>query len=538
MTMEGMDLIPLESNLHQYHLVIISQIINMIESENFWHRKTFESVMSNLRNMWSEGIQELENARMCCTDNDENNNEMDGIEVIDLCSVSRCRNDMISEGKESTMQESQDKSKHDKTDQKVDELKILRDKSTTKKDNVKSVTMCWESTESLVEEELREKPEKVANKLVETTEKQKHEEEHVEPTLNTGNRLKISIEEFSWEREGDGSTSGTEEPEQQEIVYITNLEDGLRKDGTTLYDEKGPNKKKPAARNRPIEVPSLNNPYHVFDIYGESGSDIKHIEDFSKGEDKKNSKEYDYTNTDVKKEGKQANLQETKIMRYHHDILRKKGENEKALVTKDMGLGYLRKNIFIGDSAATSHMTSRKLGVYDLVPINGSVMIGNGKSISCTHKGKLDVICKHKDGSMARETWEVKIVPELNHDLFSFTKAMKDGWQMNGRWKEGGLMIELFKTTRASMKFDRMIPSGSSWLMGIKVHRVYDEAHAAMEPGKSITATKLHQMTGHTGQHLLKPTANYMKLKLLGRLPPCEACAKAISDKEMYKRRK
>ena len=123
-------------------------------------------------------------------------------------------------------------------------------------------------------------------------------------------------------------------------------------------------------------------------------------------------------------------------------------------------------------------MTNRKLGVYDLVPINGSVMIGNGKSISCTHKGKMDVICKHKDGSLARETWEVKIVPELNHDLFSFTKAMKDGWQMNGGWKEGGLMIELFKTGRASMKFDRMIPSGSSWLMGITVHRVYDEAHA------------------------------------------------------------
>ena len=92
-------------------------------------------------------------------------------------------------------------------------------------------------------------------------------------------------------------------------------------------------------------------------------------------------------------------------------------------------------------------------------------MIGNGESISCTHKAKLDVICKHRDGSMARETWDVKIVPQLNHDLFSFTKAMNG---MNGRWKEGGLMIELFKTTRASMKFDRMIPSGSSWLMGIK----------------------------------------------------------------------
>ena len=104
-------------------------------------------------------------------------------------------------------------------------------------------------------------------------------------------------------------------------------------------------------------------------------------------------------------------------------------------------------------------MTSNKLGVYNFVPINGSVMIGNGQSISCTHKVKLDIVCKHKDESMARETWDVKIVPQLNHDLFSFTKAMKEGWQMNGRWKEGGLVIELFKTTRASMKFDRMIPS-------------------------------------------------------------------------------
>ena len=243
MTIEGLDLILLESNLHRYHPVIISQLINMIDSDNFCHQKTFESVKSDLRNMWSEGIQELENVRTRCTDDDENNNEMDGIEVIDLCSVSRCRNDSISEGKESAMQESQDKSKHDETDKKVDELKTVRDKPMIKKDNVESAMMCWESTENLVKEEPCEEPEKVVNKLVEMTEKQKHEEEHVEPTLHTCNRLKISSEEFSWEKESDGSTLGTEEPEQQELVYITNLEDGLRKDGTALYDEEGLNKK-------------------------------------------------------------------------------------------------------------------------------------------------------------------------------------------------------------------------------------------------------------------------------------------------------
>ena len=132
----------------------------------------------------------MENARIHCTDGDENNNEMDRIEVIDLCSVSWCGNDTISEGKESAMQESQDKSNHDETNKKVTELKTVRDESTTKKDNVESAMMFWESTESLVEKEHREEPEKMVNKLVETTKKQKHEEEHVEPTLNTNNQLK------------------------------------------------------------------------------------------------------------------------------------------------------------------------------------------------------------------------------------------------------------------------------------------------------------------------------------------------------------
>ena len=55
------------------------------------------------------------------------------------------------------------------------------------------------------------------------------------------------------------------------------------------------------------------------------------------------------------------------------------------------------------------------------------------------------MICIQKDGSTAKDTWEIKVVPQLNHDLFSFTSAMKIGWQMNGRWKKNGIEIELFK---------------------------------------------------------------------------------------------
>ena len=114
---------------------------------------------------------------------------------------------------------------------------------------------------------------------------------------------------------------------------------------------------------------------------------------------------------DEDKKGKQANLLEDEKPGNHHEI-RKRGGDEKALVTMEMALSNLGKNIFIGDSAATSHMRSNKLGVYNLVPINRSVVIGKGHSIICNHKGKLDFICKHKDEFMARETWDVKFVPQ------------------------------------------------------------------------------------------------------------------------------
>ena len=191
-----MDLIPLESNLQKFNPVIISQIINMIESDNFWHRKTFESVMSDLWNMWAEGIQELENTHMHCTNNNENNNEVDGVEVINLCRFSQSKNDTFSDRKESTRQESQDKSKHDGTDRMEVKLKTMKNESTTKKEKVESAMMCWEPTSNFSEEEPHEEPEKVAKKPGEKTENHKHGEEHVRPALDTGSQLEILIKKF------------------------------------------------------------------------------------------------------------------------------------------------------------------------------------------------------------------------------------------------------------------------------------------------------------------------------------------------------
>ena len=137
------------------------------------------------------------------------------------------------------------------------------------------------------------------------------------------------IEEFSWEREDDGSTLYTQETEQHELVYITNLKDGLQKDGTKLYDEEGPNNKKPAAENRLFEKPTLNNLNNVYELYEESGSDNENIEDIVKGENKMNSKEKGYSHMDEEKEGKQADLLNKEKPRNHHNIPRKREKMRK-----------------------------------------------------------------------------------------------------------------------------------------------------------------------------------------------------------------
>ena len=104
MTMEGMGLIPLELNLHKNDPVIISQTIQMIEVDNFWHLKTFEAVLTKLWRRWYEVIHEQKDISMHCTENSEINDEMDGKEVIDLCSENQTTTSELHDGEESTIQ--------------------------------------------------------------------------------------------------------------------------------------------------------------------------------------------------------------------------------------------------------------------------------------------------------------------------------------------------------------------------------------------------------------------------------------------------
>ena len=113
-----MGLTPLESNLHKYDLVIISQIMQMTKADNFWHQKTFNAVLTNLWRRWDERIHEEKDMYMHCTENSKIDDKMDGVEVIDLCSESKTKNGEQRERKESSKQESRDKNENQHNHQK------------------------------------------------------------------------------------------------------------------------------------------------------------------------------------------------------------------------------------------------------------------------------------------------------------------------------------------------------------------------------------------------------------------------------------
>ena len=432
MANDGRDLIPLESDMYKSDPVVIQHTMQMIDTDIHWYKQTLRDTVMELR---------------------------------------RIRN-----GETPTK---------------------------TSEETSETAMMCWESLDETEQTSKKRK----THDLDDETSGNANEMKEKMPTHTTpsSKQLNKPVGELRLGADDDASTLATQEHPAKKLVYITNMpEYPLETSGDVRVSSKNTNEedeRKPSPVEKTDQITSnvqLNvyeesdgekvstkpqeeqkNPWttrKIIHMEFESDDDMdehptnsSNVKAEGKVRVKKKIIHYHELSSD-EEEGKRADPEKVQIPQEGHEKQAKNDENDQALMSNEMTLSSIGKDIFIGDSAAASHMTNNKTGVYDLVPIRGSVMIGNGESISCTHKGKLDVVCKHKDGSTARQTWEVKIVPQLNHDLFSFTKAIKEGWLMNGRWKEGGLIIELFKQPKPSMKFDGMIPSGSSWLME-KKHR-------------------------------------------------------------------
>ena len=87
-------------------------------------------------------------------------------------------------------------------------------------------------------------------------------------------------------------------------------------------------------------------------------------------------------------------------------------------------------HIWIGDSGASSHLTNDNQWMYQIQPIQGSVMVVNGHKIHLESRELLDVTFIQRDGSIVSKTIKVKLSPDLNQKQFSFTAALANHWSI------------------------------------------------------------------------------------------------------------
>ena len=306
------------------------------------------------------------------------------------------------------------------------------------KESYESAMMCWES---LDDSERTSKKRKTHSQDKATNDKanEMDDKRHAKHTTNTGTQLNIPVDALQLGADDNASTLTTQETSTKNLVYITNSPESKVDRTKNVRDSSKKSDEQDNKNNSPLEKSDQVTSNDKLNAYGESERDaqtekgeehkmntwgmrkIIHMEFESDDDMAEQSKNANNAKTEGKvpvmkkavhyyelvgeeEEGEHADPKKIKKTQDGHENPSKNDENDQALVSNEMALSSIGSDIFIGDSAATSHMTNNKTGVYDLIPIRGSVMLGNGESISCTHKGKLDVICKHKDGSRAKQT--------------------------------------------------------------------------------------------------------------------------------------
>ena len=196
--------------------------------------------------------------------------------------------------------------------------------------------------------------------------------------------------------------------------------------------------------------------------------------------------------------------------------------DQEHMLVADMLKKYnkLKDNTWLCDSGATCHLMNDPTGVYDIIEIYETAIIGDGNGLKITKKGKLYVIVKQNNGSTCDLTLDVKVVPEVAHQLLSHT--MQEGWKVMTMQSNNPMMsIIEFECDNKKFKVDQIIKSGELALMGVRLNNKFNYANVASIMKKKITYKDFHNKIGHCGNDLIASTAKPMGIELVGKPFEC-----------------
>jgi hypothetical protein len=99
----------------------------------------------------------------------------------------------------------------------------------------------------------------------------------------------------------------------------------------------------------------------------------------------------------------------------------------------------MNPNIWIGETAATVHMTPHEDGMINVKNMSGCITVGNGQTMMATKTGNImcEIQNKRDKTTISGLLTDVCLTTSSPFNLFSVTKMMKQGWKLDGTYAAG-----------------------------------------------------------------------------------------------------
>ena len=255
----GREMIPIESDQYKNDPVINQHIMQMINTDIFWYRKTFRAILMELQKIRNGESTTKTNKELSEEETHYHNDSHTTFNDQRLCYGEEIPQD------------------HEVTESISEESKAQKDWprkrfQMDKKEPNESAMMC---RESLDDSEQASKKRKTHAQDAEMNDKadDMDDKTHTKPTATTGNQLNIPVDDFKLGADNDALTLATQETSAKNLVYITNIPEG--KLGTTknVQDSSKNPGEQDDKKCSPLEKSDPVTSNDILNAYGESDRD-------------------------------------------------------------------------------------------------------------------------------------------------------------------------------------------------------------------------------------------------------------------------
>jgi hypothetical protein len=180
----------------------------------------------------------------------------------------------------------------------------------------------------------------------------------------------------------------------------------------------------------------------------------------------------------------------------------------------------LQPSIWIGDTAATVHMSPHHEGMVNMKNTRGGITVGNGEVMVTKKIGDIpcEIMDKHGNPLKNCVIKDVALTKSSPFNLFSLTKMMKVGWTLGGDQDTG---ITLSKGDQ-TLNFDIPIETPKGVVYAIYMRRT---EVAALALSTTMDISKAHSLLGHQSEDATRKTAKYLGWDITrGSLKTCLPC--------------